>query len=84
MYAGVCLKNISTYQEVYQISIHDELTGLYNRGYFKKFLAENWKEEQKIALMYLDLDDFKLFNELYGEECGDRILRAYHREYCRK
>ena len=75
VYAGVCLKNISTYQEVYQISIHDELTGLYNRGYFKKFLAENWKEEQKIALMYLDLDDFKLFNELYGEECGDRILK---------
>ena len=36
MYAGVCLKNIRTYQEVYQISIHDELTGLYNRGYFKK------------------------------------------------
>ena len=25
--------------------------------------------------MYLDLDDFKLFNELYGEECGDRILK---------
>ena len=75
VYAGVCLKNIRTYQEVYQISIHDELTGLYNRGYFKKFLAENWKEEQKIALMYLDLDDFKLFNELYGEECGDRILK---------
>lgn len=75
VYAGVCLKNIRTYQEVYQISIHDELTGLYNRGYFKKFLAENWKEEQKIALVYLDLDDFKLFNELYGEECGDRILK---------
>lgn len=75
VYAGVCLKNIRTYQEVYQISIHDELTGLYNRGYFKKFLMENWKEEQKIALLYLDLDDFKLFNELYGEECGDRILK---------
>ena len=75
VYAGVCLKNIRTYQEVYQISIHDELTGLYNRGYFKKFLMENWKEEQKLALLYLDLDDFKLFNELYGEECGDRILK---------
>ncbi len=75
VYAGVCFKNIRTYQEVYQISIHDELTGLYNRGYFKKFLMENWKEEQKLALLYLDLDDFKLFNELYGEECGDRILK---------
>ena len=30
---------------------------------------------QPVALLYLDLDDFKLFNELYGEECGDRILK---------
>lgn len=75
LYASVCLKNIRTYQEVYQISIHDELTGLYNRGYFKKFLMENWKVGQPVALLYLDLDDFKLFNELYGEECGDRILK---------
>ena len=75
VYSGVCLKNIHTYQEVYQISIHDELTGLYNRGYFKKYLTEHWNTRQRTALMYLDLDDFKLFNELYGEECGDRILK---------
>lgn len=74
-YASVCLKNASVYQEVYQLSIHDELTGLYNRAYYKEFVKQYWKPDKTQALIYMDVDDFKLFNELYGEECGDEILR---------
>ncbi len=74
-YASICLKNINIYQEVYQNSIHDELTGLYNRTYYKEFIEKYWMPHAKQSLMYLDLDDFKLFNELYGEKTGDAILQ---------
>ena len=30
--------------------------------------------DDEAGIAVIDLDDFKLFNELYGEECGDRIL----------
>lgn len=74
-YAALCLKNASIYQEVYQMSIHDELTGLYNRPYYKDFMKKYWQKDGKQALIFMDIDDFKLFNELYGEKCGDDILR---------
>ena len=73
-YASVCLKNISIYQKVYEISIHDELTGLYNRSYYREFVQKHWDLQKKQSLIYMDVDDFKLFNELYGERCGDEIL----------
>lgn len=74
-YASICLKNARVYQKVYQLSIHDELTGLYNRAYYKDFVKQYWKPDKTQTIIYLDVDDFKLFNELYGEECGDEILR---------
>lgn len=74
-YASICLKNISVYQEVYQNSIHDELTGLYNRTYYKEFIEKYWMPHAQQSMIYLDLDDFKLFNELYGENVGDEILK---------
>ena len=75
IYAAVCLKNIEAYQTVYNISIHDELTGLYNRSYFKEYLQKHFDTKASSALMYLDMDDFKLINELYGENMGDCVLK---------
>lgn len=72
---SICMKNISTYQKVYQISIHDELTGLYNRKYYKDYMERKWNPENEQTIIYLDIDDFKLFNELYGEDVGDEILK---------
>ena len=74
-YTSTCLKNISIYDEVYQISIHDELTGLYNRSYYKEFVDKYWKSDGTQSLICMDLDDFKLINSLYGEQCGDEILK---------
>lgn len=75
IYAAVCLKNMEAYQTVYNISIHDELTGLYNRSYFKEYLQKHYEPKDKPALMHLDMDDFKLINELYGEAMGDSVLK---------
>ncbi len=74
-YASICLKNIAIYEEVYRLSIHDELTGLYNRNYWKRFEKEYLSSSGKYAFINLDMDDFKLINELYGGACGDDILR---------
>ena len=75
VYASVCLKNASVYQEVWQQSIHDELTGLYNRSYYKEFVNEHWDIKKGQSIIFMDIDDFKLFNEIYGDACGDEILR---------
>ncbi len=68
------LKGINAYVELYQVSIHDELTGLYNRNYCLECL-EKWDITSSPAgMIYLDMDNFKLYNELYGEKTGDRVL----------
>lgn len=69
------LKGINAYEELYQVSIHDELTGLYNRNYCLECL-EKWDITASPAgMIYLDMDNFKLYNELYGEKTGDRVLQ---------
>ena len=57
------------------MSIHDELTGLYNRSYCSEFMKNLDIKEHPTGMIYLDMDNFKLYNDLYGEETGDRILR---------
>lgn len=74
-YASISLKNIKIFKEVYELSIHDEMTGLYNRGYWKRFKKDYMSTTEKYAFIHFDVDDFKLFNELYGGVIGDDILR---------
>lgn len=69
------LKSIDAYEELYQASIHDELTGLYNWKYCLKNLDNHDLETNPMGMIYLDMDNFKLYNELYGEKTGDQILR---------
>ncbi|WP_150275737.1 diguanylate cyclase [Paenibacillus tepidiphilus] len=62
-----------------QISITDELTGLYNRRYFNKVFAEQVEkaalERRTLAYLMLDIDYFKKYNDTYGHYEGDRVLR---------
>ncbi|MBM7542593.1 EAL domain-containing protein [Amphibacillus cookii] len=56
---------------------HDELTDLPNRKYFKyqiKHMLSDSAEDQKIALLFLDLDRFKYVNDTFGHEAGDNLL----------
>jgi len=56
----------------------DSLTGLYNHGYFKKFLSLEFKRSQRqqypMSLLMIDIDEFKLFNDTLGHQEGDDIL----------
>ncbi len=58
---------------------HDALTGLFNRRYFDRRLKEECahakRHRRPFAIVMLDLDHFKLVNDTYGHQDGDRVLR---------
>jgi len=61
------------------LAMHDALTGLANRYAFQEqlelSLAEASKSKNKVALFYLDLDQFKVINDTYGHQEGDKLLQ---------
>ncbi len=60
-----------------QLSTRDPLTGAYNRYGFEQRLSQmiHQNEFQPISLILLDVDHFKTFNDTYGHDAGDKVLR---------
>src|ERR1700722_19578007 len=62
------------------LATEDGLTGLANRRRFDERLLEEWgraqRENTPLAMLMLDLDHFKMFNDEYGHQAGDQCLRA--------
>jgi two-component system, cell cycle response regulator len=58
---------------------HDPLTGLFNRRYFERRLKEESaharRHKKPFSIVMIDLDHFKLVNDTYGHEDGDRVLK---------
>lgn len=58
---------------------HDPLTGLPNGAFFRERLEENTRtaleQHATLAVVYLDLDNFKYVNDTYGQAIGDAVLR---------
>lgn len=57
---------------------HDELTGLPNRFYIQELVSkmiDSKKPGERLALAFVDLDEFKRVNDLYGHVTGDALLR---------
>jgi len=81
--AGIMLENSRLYAEVRHQALHDSLTGLPNRALFgdrlDHALARRRRSDQMIALLFVDIDDFKHVNDTFGHEVGDRVLRAVAR-----
>ncbi len=77
---GLALSNLMLRSDLRQLSIHDPLTGLFNRRYMEETLeieirrAE--RSERPVGLIMLDLDHFKMFNDRFGHAAGDELLRA--------
>ncbi len=55
------------------VSSHDQLTGLKNRQYFQK-LVFDIKSCSNTVLVFIDLDNFKNYNDTYGHKVGDKLL----------
>lgn len=67
-------------EELLYMATHDQLTGLSNRALFNDRLAMELaranRNHKKLAVMLLDLDEFKEINDTFGHSFGDRLLKA--------
>lgn len=77
--ASIALKNAQLYSQLEREAKLDTLTNLYNRREFNKQLNELFskKSSQSISMILFNLDDFSLYNELYGNEEGDQMLQRF-------
>lgn len=62
-----------------KLIIYDTLTGIYNRRYFEDQFYSFWEYQADakghLAVMFIDIDYFKLFNDTYGHIAGDEALK---------
>lgn len=76
---GLSVANIRLREALCSQSTKDPLTGLYNRRYLQEMLEREIRRairsEQALGVLMLDLDHFKNFNDTYGHEAGDAVLR---------
>jgi len=76
---SMALHNMSLSEKLKQQSIRDPLTGLYNRRYMEDSLERDVlrakRRNDPLGIIMLDLDHFKHFNDTYGHEAGDLMLR---------
>lgn len=82
------LNRLDAYDKIYEMNtklylsaVTDQLTGIYNREGFYQKLAALMKEIAKgqrnaaLGLMFIDLDNFKHYNDTFGHDVGDLILK---------
>lgn len=80
---SLALANLHLQETLRQQSIRDALTGLFNRRYLEESLPRELGRCERrglpLALMMLDVDHFKAFNDQHGHEGGDAVLAAFGR-----
>ncbi len=76
---GLSIANIRLREALRTQSVRDALTGLYNRRYLEETLEREVRRAaraaQSLGLLMIDLDHFKNFNDTYGHDAGDAVLR---------
>jgi len=67
------------FSKIQHMSQHDDLTGLYNYRIFQERLFQEIKRRNRthkpLSLLMLDIDNFKQFNDTYGHQAGDDVLK---------
>ena len=62
-----------------ELAERDGLTGLYNRRIFDDYMQRVWRqsrrEDETVAIIFVDIDSFKVYNDLYGHQAGDDCLK---------
>lgn len=76
---ALALANLRLRETLRQQSIRDPNTGLYNRRYLEETSSRELRRmeraEQPLAMIMLDVDHFKQFNDTFGHEAGDLVLK---------
>ena len=78
-----CLRDVTEEKKIEQMihhqAYHDALTGLPNRNFLLEkidsIIKENPDKQKKLAIIFIDLDNFKKVNDTDGHEAGDELLR---------
>jgi diguanylate cyclase (GGDEF)-like protein len=76
---AMAVENARLYQTMKELSVRDELTGLFNRRHFLRQLEAEWNHADRhrmpVTLLMVDVDHFKSFNDLNDHLAGDAALR---------
>jgi len=76
--AGLSLASLRLRETLREQSIRDSLTGLFNRRFMQESLNRELlrakRKTRPLALVFLDLDHFKRFNDTFGHDAGDKVL----------
>lgn len=76
---SLAVANVRLRQELHEKSVRDPLTGLWNRRWFTEHATREItlaaREGRALALIALDIDHFKNFNDSFGHEAGDLVLK---------
>jgi diguanylate cyclase (GGDEF)-like protein len=81
--SAVAMENAKLYEKTEELAIRDSLTGLFVHRYFMERLVEEvrrgLRSELDFAVLLMDIDNFKQFNDKYGHVAGDMILKNVSR-----
>ncbi len=75
-HVSIALQNAVAHRAVELRAQTDALTGLRNHGTFRDDLRDTLRRTKPFALLMLDLDDFKSFNDRHGHEAGNVLLKS--------
>lgn len=77
---SLALANLKLRETLRNESICDPLTGLFNRRYLEESLSREIKRadrhQQPLSIIMIDIDHFKQFNDTFGHDAGDMVLRS--------
>jgi diguanylate cyclase (GGDEF)-like protein len=66
-------KNLMT--KFLEIALIDEMTGLYNKRFLETIKVRYNNSNKKVGVIFIDIDDFKYFNDKFGHDVGDEVIK---------
>jgi two-component system cell cycle response regulator len=79
-HSALALRNVWLLEEVQRLAETDPLTGVANRRVFhtalSRELSRSFRRGDQVGLLMVDVDHFKVYNDMHGHQAGDEVLRS--------